>query len=88
MIERNIPGALQSLKRDRALLTKRKIRKRADVLDLGANTYLNLKESTSEDMERIRKKIQSQKRKERFITRISIILTIIISYFLFDWIVL
>ena len=52
----SIAGAVQSLKMNRALIKKRKIRTLSDVLNQKSKTILNVKKTTPRDMQIIRKK--------------------------------
>lgn len=75
-----ISGAITSLKNNRNLLKKRKLRQKEDVYGIEGVTKLNLKESTDQDMKMIRKKIKEYKREERRILLLSILATLSILY--------
>ncbi len=75
-----ISGAITSLKNNRNLLKKRKLRQKEDVYGIEGVTKLNLKESTDQDMKIIRKKIKEYKREERRVQVLSILVTISILY--------
>ncbi|WP_394747835.1 hypothetical protein [Spongiimicrobium salis] len=83
----SIAGAIQSLKMNRALINKRKIRTKSDVIGQTSKTQLDVKETTPRDMKNIRKKIKKYKQKERRITAISWVITVIIIYLLCLWII-
>lgn len=80
-----IAGALVALKNNRAMLRKRKLKEKADVYGQGGETKLNLKESTEQDMKRIREKIKHDKRQERKLWAISIGLAAFLLYSIFWW---
>lgn len=78
-----IAGAIVALKNNRAMLRKRKLKEKGDVYGQGGETKLNLKESTDQDMKRIRKKIKHHKRQERKLWIISIGLAAFLLYSIF-----
>lgn len=80
-----IAGAIVALKNNRAMLRKRKLKEKADVYGQGGETKLNLKESTEQDMKRIREKIKHDKRQERKLWAISIGLAAFLLYSIFWW---
>jgi|GEM_PF-5410593 len=82
-----IAGAIVALKNNRALLKKRKLKSKEDVFGKGGETKLNLKESTEQDMKRIRKKIKAYKRQERMVWIVTICVTAMLLYGLYGWIV-
>jgi len=83
----SIAGAVQSLKMNRALIKKRKIRTLSDVLDQKSKTILNVKKTTPRDMKIIREKIKGYKQKERIITGVALIFTGLILYLSYVWII-
>lgn len=60
-----IGAAILSLKQNRVLVKKRKLKDKTDVYGKPDITILDLKESTLQDMKIIRKKIKLYKREER-----------------------
>lgn len=80
-----IAGAIVSLKNNRAQLRKRKRKDKGEVYGKGEATPLNLKQSTDQDMKRIRKKIEDYKRQERRLWIFSIMATAFLIYGLFWW---
>jgi hypothetical protein len=80
-----IAGAITSLKNNRNLLKKRKLRDKGDVYGQEGVTKLNLKESTDQDMRRIRQKIKDYKREVRTTWFITICVTAFILYSLWWW---
>ncbi len=75
-----ISGAITSLKNNRNLLKKRKLRQKEDVYGIEGVTKLDLKESTDQDMKIIRKKIKEYKREERRVLVLSVLVTLGILY--------
>lgn len=75
--EGSIASAISSLKQNRALLKKRKLRNRQDFITK-ERTHLNLKESTPIDMRRIRVKIALRKKKSKMISLLALLLTIVL----------
>lgn len=82
-----IAAAITTLRNNRALLKKRKLKSKGDVYGLEGVTKLDLKESTEQDMKIIRNKIKEYKRHERAIWLVSICVTAIIIYGLFVWMI-
>lgn len=80
-----IGAAIQSLKQNRALLKKRKLKDKSDVYGKPNKTKLDLKQSTDQDMKIIRKKIEGYKSEERMTWIISIIILLGIIYGLYWW---
>ncbi len=81
-----IAGAITSLKNNRNLLKKRKLRDKGDVYGQESITKLNLKKSTDQDMKRIRKKIKDYKREARTVWFVAICATAFILYSLWWWV--
>jgi len=67
------------------MLRKRKRKGKEDVYGQSGVTKLNLKESTEQDMKRIRKKIKQYKREEQMAWLITVCVTGVIVYFLYVW---
>ncbi len=82
-----IAAAITTLKNNRALLKKRKLKGTKDVYGQEGVTKLNLKVSTDQDMKRIRMKIKEYKRQERQAWIITICVTAVAVYGLYVWIV-
>ncbi|WP_299533937.1 hypothetical protein [Ulvibacterium sp.] len=80
-----IAGANTSLKNNRKLLKRRKLREKGDVYGQEGVTKLNLKESTDQDMKRIQKRIKEYKREARTIWFIAICVTAFIVYSIWWW---
>lgn len=80
-----IAGSIVALKNNRALLRKRKLKDKGDVYGQPGETLLNLKESTDQDMKRIRKKIKAYQREERKRWYLAIALTALLIYGTFWW---
>ncbi|UII79731.1 hypothetical protein [Flagellimonas sp. CMM7] len=75
--EGSMASAISSLKQNRALLKKRKLRNREDFITK-ERTQLNLKKSTPFDMRRIREKIAIRKKKHKMISLLALLLTIVL----------
>lgn len=80
-----IAGAITSLKNNRNLLKKRKLRDKGAVFGQEGVTKLNLKASTDQDMKRIRQKIKDYKREARTVWFLAISVTAFILYCLWWW---
>ena len=80
-----IAAAITALKNNRAMLRKRNLKGKEDVYGQSGVTKLNLKESTEQDMKRIRKKIKQYKREEQIAWVITFCVTGLIVYFLYVW---
>ncbi|MEO1011050.1 MAG: hypothetical protein AAFX53_07055 [Bacteroidota bacterium] len=80
-----IGGANTSLKNNRKLVKKRKLRDKGDVYGKEGITKLGLKESTDQDMKRIRQKIKDYKRERRTILIIALGITAFILYSIWWW---
>lgn len=78
-----IAGAILSLRQNRALLHKRKLKGKEDVFGKTNATKLRLKQSTPQDMKIIRKKIAEYKRQQRKSTIIAILVALAILYFIY-----
>lgn len=82
--EGSMMHAIKSLKQNRALMKKRKRRKREDYIST-ERTELNLKRSTPQDMEINRKKIAVQKKKNLRATLYAIAVTILLLALFYWW---
>lgn len=74
-----IAGAILTLKQNRGLLHKRKLKSKGDVYGKEGLTKLNLKKSTPQDMRLIKEKIKGYKRRERQMTAIPFLITAVFS---------
>jgi len=78
-----IGAAILSLKNNRSLLKKRKLKDKSDVYGNSNETIIDLKQSTNQDMKIIRKKIKAYKSEERRKWFLSIFITLIVFYLLY-----
>ena len=69
--EGSMSHALHTLRQNRALLKKRKVKTKGDVYGNTKKTKITLKKSTPHDMKIIRQKIKGYKREDRAVLLIS-----------------
>lgn len=81
--EGSMMHAIKSLKANRTLLKKRKLRSVDDVYGKKSVTKLHFKKSTPRDIARIRKMMFIQKEKEKRIMFYAIITTILLFFILY-----
>ncbi|MCL6266075.1 hypothetical protein [Flagellimonas myxillae] len=74
--EGSMMHAIKSLQQNRSLLKRRKTRTKEDVFGKESVTKLNLKKSTTADVERVRHLMMAQKRKSKMIGWIAFVGTI------------
>lgn len=82
--EGSMATAINTLRQNRALLKKRKLRTKADVYGKKGLTKLDLKQSTAHDMKIIRQKIRGYQRENRAILFVSLV-AVLFLFFAMIW---
>lgn len=78
--EGSMASAIITLRQNRAMLKRRKIRTKSDVYGNKSVTKLKLKQSSPQDIIRIRKKMKALKRKNPAIWFVSFVVFLVILY--------
>lgn len=76
--EGSMASAINTLRQNRAMLKRRKLRSKDEVYGAKGVTKLNLKQSTPEDIMRVRKKMKALRKENRAEWFISVVVFIIL----------